>query len=244
MLRRLNARQTWRFHGSCLESTHLNGAPRDRPVHIIADNEVPIQDCVLLMLRVLLLGECWLEPDMCLEEQSKLKLKVRPTPPSVCTLGNQIPYAAMGENCRRLILSWTVTASIWYVCEGMFMCESQFWGHASICDQCNPVISVEDAPFSLLSKFVRHSSSTGPLASLGLTVLSSWRWHGHRSQKPSQLRELWDSRPQSTVLKTDPGVSSIGGHSRPTLVLFCEVVRASASSWVMKVLSVSKKLIP
>lgn len=29
-------------------TTHLNGAPGDGPVHIVADNEVAIQDCVLL----------------------------------------------------------------------------------------------------------------------------------------------------------------------------------------------------
>lgn len=75
MLRCAKERQILRFRCSCLESTHLNGAPRDRPVHIIADNEVPIQHRVLLLLRLLLLGECRLEPDMCLEEQSKLKLK-------------------------------------------------------------------------------------------------------------------------------------------------------------------------
>lgn len=82
MLSCLKARQTVSFHCPCLESTHLDGAPRDRPVHIIADNEVPVQDCVLVILRILLLGECWLEPDMCLEEQSKLPWKgtTRPTP--------------------------------------------------------------------------------------------------------------------------------------------------------------------
>lgn len=31
-----------------LEPTHLNGAPGDGPVHIVADDEVAIQDCVLL----------------------------------------------------------------------------------------------------------------------------------------------------------------------------------------------------
>lgn len=73
MLRRVKERQTLRCCCSCLESTHLNGAPRDRPVHIIADSEVPIYHCVLLILRLPLLGECRLEPDMCLEEQSELK---------------------------------------------------------------------------------------------------------------------------------------------------------------------------
>lgn len=75
MLRCVKGRQTLRFHCSCLESTHLDGAPRDRPVHIIADNEVPIQHRVLLILRLPLLGERRLEPDMSLEGQSKLKLK-------------------------------------------------------------------------------------------------------------------------------------------------------------------------
>lgn len=74
-LRPAKERQTLRFRCSCLETTHLNGAPRDRPVHIIADNEVSIQHCVLLILRLPLLGECRLEPDVCLEKQSKLKLK-------------------------------------------------------------------------------------------------------------------------------------------------------------------------
>jgi hypothetical protein len=74
-LRRVKEIQTLRFRCSCLESTHLNGAPRVRPVDIIADDEVPIQHRVLLTLRLLLLGERRLEPDMSLEEQSKLKLK-------------------------------------------------------------------------------------------------------------------------------------------------------------------------
>lgn len=75
LLRRVKVRQTLRFHCSCLESTHLNGTPSGRPVHIIADGEIPIQHRVLLILRLLLLGECRLEPDMCLEEQSTLRLK-------------------------------------------------------------------------------------------------------------------------------------------------------------------------
>ena len=51
-----------------LEPTHLNGSPREGPVHIIADNEVAIHDCVLLLGRLLLLGDRRLESDVSLEK--------------------------------------------------------------------------------------------------------------------------------------------------------------------------------
>jgi hypothetical protein len=59
----------FRLPCSCLESTHLNGAPRVCPVHIVADDETAIQDCVLLIWRLLLLGQCWFKLDVSLEEQ-------------------------------------------------------------------------------------------------------------------------------------------------------------------------------
>lgn len=51
------------------EPMHLNGASREGPVHIIADDEVAIHNCVLLLWRFLLLGERWLELDVSLEKR-------------------------------------------------------------------------------------------------------------------------------------------------------------------------------
>lgn len=52
-----------------LEPTHLKGASREGAVHIIADDEVAIHHCVLLLCRLLLLGQRRLESDVSLEER-------------------------------------------------------------------------------------------------------------------------------------------------------------------------------
>lgn len=61
----------------------------------------------------------------------------------------------------------------------------------------------------------------------------------------TQLSHSLEIQAHRAGLKTGPSGPAPPTHcGRPTLVWFCETVRASASSLVMKVLSVSRKLMP
>lgn len=111
----------------------------------------------------------------------------------------------------------------------------------------DPHISVTSKSFS--RDFRVQTSTHRPPLGLAHPICQRITWT-QRLQKPVQLRDSaqlshsLEIQAHRAGLKTGPLVPSPTDRGRPTLVWVCEVLRAFSSSLVMKVLSVSKKLMP